>query len=681
MRKWGALRASTVVGIAFVLSAGVWTGGGLERKASAAPAQKQKQGVPLQAADVQQFLDTFMAQPDIRDHLAGAVATVVQGDKVLASEGYGYADVARKIVVDPEKTVFRIASVSKVVTATAVMQLTEQGQLDLNADLNRYLGKVHIPNKTGTPLTMRDLLTNSTGFEYGDTSEMSTNDLEEEFPLKSFVQSHVPTVIREPGKYYRYDNLGFTIQGYAVEQVSGQPFEQYVRDHIYKPLGMTSSEFRLTPRMMERLAVPYNVEGEPIPAYTTIPTVLPAGGMLSTGADMARFMMAHLGGGKLGEAVILKEETAAEMHKPQLAIHPKLPNMAYGFEYSNQQIYNGYNVAEKSGDESGFHSGMWLLPDEKVGVYLNVNKDFDFRTPFFEAFMDRYFPEKTETVPLGKTGQSSDSASVSPSLTAFEGVYSDLRNRMWTTRVRAEDGLLIAADPLGEHKLREIEPLLFQDENGVRAAFALNDDGSVRAFYYDLKSDSWAQKRSEPRIYPDIAADDPYASNIYHLRQLGVIGQEGLDEPFHPKQAVTRGEFVEWFIRWSGIAPSVQKPVFSDIAGSPYKQEIQAAYEFGVIKGSGSGKFEPLKPITRAEAAAVVWNLASAYLHAAPLEARIEGRIAPWAAEGVRYVVAKGLYGLDVTRSEDGAVQYRPNDPMLREEAAALLSKFADRLY
>ncbi|GFN32184.1 beta-lactamase family protein [Paenibacillus xylaniclasticus] len=676
MSKWKAWRTSTALGMALVLSGGVLGGGALGQQTFAASVQGQE-GHPLQAEDVQQFLDTFMAQPDIRDNIAGAVAVVVQGDEVLASKGYGYADVERKIAVDPDTTVFRIASVSKVVTSTAVMQLAEQGKLDLNTDLSAYMSRLNIPNKTNTPLTMRDLLMNSTGFEYGDTSEMGTNDLERDIPLQSFVESHVPTIIREPGQYYRYDNFGFTLQGYVVEQVSGQPFEQYVREHIYKPLGMVNSEFRLTPRMMENLAVPYNVEGEPIPAYTTVPSVLPAGGMLSTGADMARFMMAHLGGGKLGDAVILKEETTAEMHKPQLAIHSKLPNMAYGFEYSNRQVYNGHYVVEKGGDESGYHSGMWLLPEQKVGVYLNVNKDFEFRLPFFEAFMDRYFPEEEADL----TQSVKPAASAASSLSRFEGVYGDLRNRMWTTRIRVEDGQLIAADPLGEHKLTELEPLLYQDENGVKAAFILNSDGSVRAFYYDVKSDSWAQKLPEPHRYPDIAADDLYSENIHHLRQLGVISQDNEDELFHPKQKITRGEFVQWFIRWSGISPSVQQPAFADIVDSPYKQEIQAAYEFGIIKGAGDGKFHPLRPITRAEAASIVYNLAVAYLHAAPLDAKLEGSVAPWAAGGVKYVVAKRLYGPDVTESPNGAVQYRPNDPMLREEAAALLSKFADHLY
>ncbi|GAA3408987.1 hypothetical protein GCM10020370_47160 [Paenibacillus hodogayensis] len=621
---------------------------------------------------MERFLDEFMARPDIANHLAGAVAVVTSGEDVLVKKGYGYADLQRKLPVDPDRTVFRVASISKVVTATAVLQLAEQGKLDLDKDVSAYLGEVRIPNRTDVPLTMRDLLTNSTGFEYGDTSEQTTPDLQRDVSLVSFVREHVPTVIREPGKFYRYDNLGFTIMGYAVEQTAGRPFEEYVQDHLFKPLGMTNSSFRLTPTMVSQLAVPYNVTGDPIPLYTTVPSVLPAGGMLSTGADMAMFMMAHLNGGKLGNAKILGEATAEDMHKPKLAIHPELPNMAYGFEYANRQLYNGRNVVEKSGDEDGYHSNMWLLPDEKVGVFLSVNKDFDFRAPFFEAFMDRYYPEE----PSPRQPRTSDRQS----LVKFEGVYSDLRNRMWTTRIRAEDGALIANDPLGEHKLREIGPLLFQDEQGVQAAFALNADGTVRAFYYDLKSDSWSQKMPEPLSYPDIPPDHPYAPYISHLRQLGVIGQEGETASFQSDQPIARGEFIAWFIRWAGIAPSGQQPVFTDLSGNPYGQEIQAAYEFGIIEGTGNGTFDPERPMSREEAAMVVWNMASAYLHAAPQEAVLGGSTDYWAMEGVRYAVAKRLYGPEIDGTQD-AVDYQSKAPLLRQEAAALLSTFADNLY
>ncbi|RNB69572.1 serine hydrolase domain-containing protein [Brevibacillus panacihumi] len=451
---------------------------------------------PQDLKEVEQFADDFFNRPVIKENMAGAAFAVVKGDKVLVNKGYGYADVKKKLPVDPDRTVFRVASISKIITATAVMQLAEQGKIDLNEDLSAYLGDARIPNQTDAPLAMKHLLTNSTGFDYGDTPESTTTDLARDASLKQYVLDNLPTVIRKPGEYYRYDNLGFTIQGYVIEEVTGKSFDAYVQDHIFKPLGMANSEFRLTPQMVKQLAVPYNLIDEVIPTYATVPTELPGGGMLSTSSDMAKFMIAHLNGGKLGNAAILKQETVADMHAPKLAIHTKLPNMAYGFEYSNQQNYKGRYIIEKAGDLEGFHSGMWLIPDEKVGVFVTVNKDFEIRQPLFEAFMDHYYP--------GEDGPKEPTGSSKQSLAKFEGIYSDLRNRMWTSRIHAEGGKLIVKDPLGEHVLHEIEPLLFQDEQGAKAAFKLNETGNVAAFYYDLKSDSWGLKMPEPQRYQDV---------------------------------------------------------------------------------------------------------------------------------------------------------------------------------
>lgn len=669
MKLWRVFRTKASVALGTMILVNAIGGGGTGQGISAAASE---QG-PQDPQEVAQFLDHFFAESEIKENLAGAVVVVVKGEKLLAKKGYGYADMERKLPVDPDRTVFRIASVSKVITAMAVMQLVEQEKVDLNADLSEYLGSVRIPNQTGTPLTMRNLLTNSTGFDYGDTSELATADLNREVSLNSFIKNNIPTVVREPGKYYSYDNLGFTMQGYVVEQVTGQPFEDYVRDHIFNPLGMGNSDFRFTAKIKEQLAAPYNVTGERITDYATVPTVLPTGGMFSTGTDMAKLMMAYLNGGKLGDKKVLEEKTAAEMISPQLAIHSKLPNMAYGFEYSNQQIYNGRNVVEKGGDMEGYHSAMWLLPDEKVGLYVNVNKDFDLRLSLLEAFMDHYYPEKSSAGSL----QAPDIST----LTQFEGVYSDLRNRMWTTRVQVDKGMLVATDPLGEHRLRQIEPLLFEDEKGIKTAFALNEDGTVKAIYYDQKSDSWSIKLQAPSVYPDIEEDHPYAPYIYHLRQLEVTGGESEKAAFKPNEPISRGEFIAWFIRWAGIAPSRQTPVFSDAQKSPYAMEIQAAYEFGVIKGSGSDSFSPEQPITRGEAATIVWNMAAAYLQATPKEAKLSGITDSWAQKGVQYVVAKGLYGPDITEKADGSVDYRSQETMLRKEAAVLLSKFADNLF
>lgn len=659
----------TAIALTFTIVTGFLSGTGSLSKVSATPV---KVG-PQDPKEVEQFADEFFNRPDIKDSMAGVAFVVVKGDKVLLNKGYGYADVEKKRPVDPNRTVFRVASISKVITATAVMQLAEQGKIDLNKDLSAYLGDVRIPNRMDSPLTMKHLLTNSTGFEYGDGSELETGDLSREVSIKQYVSDNTPTVIRKPGEYYRYDNLGFTIQGYVMEQVTGKPFGTYVQDHIFKPLGMVSSDFRLTPEITKELAVPYNLMGEAISTYATVPTELPGGGMLSTGSDMAKFMMAHLGGGKLGDATILKKETAAEMHKPQLAVHEKLPNMAYGFEYANQQHYNGHYMIEKAGDMAGYHSNMWLIPDEKVGFFVTVNKDIEFRKQLLEAFMNHYYPSKD--------GSQATLERSKHSLANLEGTYSDLRNRMWTSHIRSEDGKLIVKDPLGEHVLYEIEPLLFQDDQGARAAFKLNGSGDVQAFYYELKSDSWTERMPKPQHYQDVSINHPYAPSIYHMRQLKVIDEGSGDNRFEPEQAITREQFIGWFIRWAGVAPSKNKSVFIDISDSAYAKEIQAAYELGLIQAPASGKFHPRQLLTRQEAATIIWRMAFNYLGAAPKKAALSGHTDAWALEGVRFVIAKQLYGPEVVEGNDGTFNYNSKQPMLKQEAAAMLSRFADNLF
>ncbi|OBY77285.1 penicillin-binding protein [Paenibacillus sp. KS1] len=660
----------TAIALTLTVVTGLLSGTGTISKVSAATPVN----IGLQdPKEVEQFADEFFNRPEIKDSMAGAAFVVVKGDKVLLKKGYGYADVDKKLPVDPDRTVFRVASISKVITATAVMQLAEQGKIDLNKDVSVYLGDIKIPNKTGTPLTTKHLMTNSTGFEFGDGSELSTDDLTREASIKQYVSDNTPTVIRKPGQYYRYDNLGFTIQGYIVEQVSKQPFGTYVQEHVFKPLGMTNSDFRVTSNITKHLAVPYNVMGEAIPTYATVPTELPGGGMFSTGADMANFMLAHLNGGKLGDATILKTETAAEMHKPQLAVHEKLPNMAYGFEYANQQQYNGRYLIEKSGDMAGYHSNLWLIPDEKVGIFVTVNKDVEFRKDLLEAFMDHYYPKKE--------GAQAPHERATRSLEKFEGMYSDLRNRMWTSRIRAEDGKLIVKDPFGEHILHEIEPLLFQDEQGVKAAFKLNDSGEVKAFYYDLKSDSWTEKLAAPQQYQDVNDDHPYAPYIYHLRQLKVIDDRSGDNRFQPAQAITREQFIGWFIRWAGVSPSKSKPAFIDISDSSFAKEIQSAYELGVIQKPESGKFHPQELLTRQEAATIIWRMAFNHVGTGPKEARLSGSTDTWAREGVQFVIAKQLFGPEVIQGKDGAFDYRSKQPILKQEAAAMLSTFADNLF
>ena len=195
----------------------------------------------LTAADVEAFLDGIMPQQLATNDIAGATISVVKDGKILFAKGYGYSDVANKTPVDPDKTLFRPGSVSKLFTWTAVMQFVEQGKLDLNKDVNEYLD-FKIPEAFGKPITLKDILTHTPGFEEQLKDLFTFN--QQSPNLGEYVKTHIPRRIFPPGKVPAYSNYGTAIAGYIVERVSGQPFNEYIEEHIFKPLEMNNSTFR-----------------------------------------------------------------------------------------------------------------------------------------------------------------------------------------------------------------------------------------------------------------------------------------------------------------------------------------------------------------------------------------------------------------------------------------------------
>src|SRR5947208_2438424 len=195
----------------------------------------------LTRADFETFLDALIPSQLQNRNIAGAVVSVVKDGQVLFQKGYGYADFEAKKPVLPDKTLFRPGSISKLFTAIAVMQLVEQGKLELDRDVNGYLDFA-IPKTYPDPVTLRQLLTHTAGFE--DTLKnlfvAHESDLK---PLRTYLVNQMPARIFAPGKVPSYSNYGFTLAGYIVERVSGERFERYIENHILKPLRMTNSTF------------------------------------------------------------------------------------------------------------------------------------------------------------------------------------------------------------------------------------------------------------------------------------------------------------------------------------------------------------------------------------------------------------------------------------------------------
>ena len=196
----------------------------------------------LEQPDVESWLDGFMPYAIETGDVAGAVVVVVKNGETVLAKGYGYADVAAHAPVDPDRTLFRPGSTSKLFTWTAVMQLVEQGKLDLDRDVNTYLD-FRLPERDGTPITLRNIMTHTAGFEE-KVKDLIADDPAQLVPLRAYVAQGIPVRIFKAGTTPAYSNYATALAGYIVQRVSGQSFDDYVDAHIFKPLGMAHSSFR-----------------------------------------------------------------------------------------------------------------------------------------------------------------------------------------------------------------------------------------------------------------------------------------------------------------------------------------------------------------------------------------------------------------------------------------------------
>ncbi|HEX5182235.1 MAG TPA: serine hydrolase domain-containing protein [Allosphingosinicella sp.] len=355
-------------------------------------------GVPLTAEDVNVWLDGYMPGALRTADIPGAVVVVVKDGKILTARGFGYANVDKKIPVDPDKTLFRPGSVSKLVTWTAVMQLVEQHKLDLDTDVNTYLD-FKIPPYQGQPITLRQIMTHTAGFEEA-VKGLLLYDAKQHVSLETYVKRWTPARIFAPGTTQAYSNWATTLAGYIVQRVSGEDFDSYLDHHIFGPLGMKNSTFRQP--------LPANLAGQMSGGYVggkdkgyEFVEPAPAGSLASTGTDMARFMIAHMQDGQLDGQRILQPATAQMMHDSPLgpvnpmSLMPPLNRMELGFFETN---INGREVIGHLGDTNAFHTSFHMYMKENAGLYLSFNSPGKagavqgLRTGIFEDFSDRYFP-------------------------------------------------------------------------------------------------------------------------------------------------------------------------------------------------------------------------------------------------------------------------------------------------
>ena len=310
----------------------------------------------------------------------GLAVGVVRDGSPEAFHGQGFADIASKEPITKD-TVFRIASISKTFTAIAVMQLWEQGLVDLDAPANTYLRAYKlIPAKASwRPATVRHLLTHTAGVpEWVRPSRMVKSGwfgesfaLDEPLPSLAEYYRGGLRLAAEPGTVWAYTDHGFATLGQIVEDVSGLPLHRYLREHIFKPLGMDSSDLLRSERVQAQLATGYRLTSKGAKPLTDRQGVTQAAGSIySTPRDMARYVAALLSGGSGEHGAILKPETQAMMFEPHYQPDPRIPGMGLGFWRVD---LGGHPAVEHQGVVAGFNSQIFLAPNDGVGVIAFTN--------------------------------------------------------------------------------------------------------------------------------------------------------------------------------------------------------------------------------------------------------------------------------------------------------------------
>ena len=432
-------------------------------------------------ADLESYMDGLIGGLMKAQHVAGVTVSVVADNQVVLSKGYGLANVQEGLPVSADKTRFQIASITKLFTWTAVMQLVEQGKLDLHTDIQEYLPELMIPKTFAEPITMAHLMAHTAGFEDRPIGLFDSRQV----PLLEALKEDLPKRVRPPGKFTSYSNHGTAIAGLIVANQSGLTWEEYVQQHILAPLGM--KETRTRQPYDEAIDVNMSrgyrhARGQYIAQPYTYCPIAPAAAITTTANDMTRFMLAQLNHGEFAGGRILKPATLELMHGDLHRNHPQAAPTGHGFWVHEQSSIRsvGHN-----GEILCFLSNLRLFSAQQVGIFVAQNTP---TTPpiarrITDEFFDRYIAPDNQVAPASEPND------VSPHPAIF-GLYAGLRRNesgvtklgkiVRPTKVREGRSGTVW---IGDLEFQAITPLEFKSDRNIKAVFVLDEKGRPKHMF------------------------------------------------------------------------------------------------------------------------------------------------------------------------------------------------------
>lgn len=376
--------------------------------------------VTIDPDELEAFIDEQVADLSIAHHVMGTAVSVVQDGRTIFSKGYGHTDPAQEQKVSAADTLFRIGSISKTFTWTAVMQLVEQGRIDLDADVNNYLENFHLADAYGQPVTMRHLMTHTAGFE--ETNKGIVSDAAVDGTIEDYLWATMPDRVRAPGQWVSYSNHGTTLAALIIQDVSGMRYQDYIIENIFRPLGMANTSIHQPPAgvLADRVSggFVYTEDGFVEEAFERLATV-GAGEISTTAEDMTRFMLMHLQNGTYNGVRILDESTARYMHSAQFRVDPQASAFCLGFYQMNWR--ENLTIYGHGGDTQLFHSTMALFPEQGIGLFISTNtaSGSNLAGTIPVLFVDHYFPAGERDLTPGPDALEHAKK--------VEGIYKDMR--------------------------------------------------------------------------------------------------------------------------------------------------------------------------------------------------------------------------------------------------------------
>jgi len=339
------------------------------------------------AQDVAALVDPLIEADIAASGAPGAAFVFVSGDRIVYEKGYGVSDLTTGAATDPAQTVWPIASITKIVTAMAVLQLVDDGRVRLDEDVNHYLKRLQVPSQGYPPLTLRHLLSHTGGLDELPGRQVDGSAHRD---MADFIKDKIVRY-RAPSVQTAYSTYGIMLAAIVLEDVTGQSYADYVQDQIFRPVRMASARIMAVHGDERGVATPYQLSDGRSQAisyewYVSTPT----SSMAATAEDMGRLLLVHLAQGRTGGEQILSPERMQLMHTQQATVHPAIPGWSLGMQ---MDVVNGRTIAEHGGDIGGFSSLFMVIPGENAGFFIvghGEGNDLRFRVK--QALLDRFYP-------------------------------------------------------------------------------------------------------------------------------------------------------------------------------------------------------------------------------------------------------------------------------------------------